>query len=115
MKASTTARFILALPFATLACVAMFFQLGAVGLLSGIAWLLLVGFQELVRPIPRSEVWPTLIVVGAFLAAGLTFPFLHLRATAPNAVLRGILSVALWLFWLWVIHQRWQKERGIRA
>jgi prepilin signal peptidase PulO-like enzyme (type II secretory pathway) len=115
MKTSTLVRFVLAVVFATLACIAMFMQLGAVGLLSGVAWLLLTGFSELIRPIPPRELWPTFVVGGVFLAVALTSPFLHLHTTTQNAVVRAIASLAFWLFWMWAIHRRWQKEKGADA
>jgi hypothetical protein len=114
MKSSTIIRFVLAAVFATLACAGLLAHVINSAMLFSISWLLIVGREELTRPIPRNEKWPTLIVIGIFLAVMLTLPFLHLptmRNELANGFSNPVVVAALWISWMWVIYRRWQREK----
>ncbi|HEV2328306.1 MAG TPA: hypothetical protein VGY56_05910 [Verrucomicrobiae bacterium] len=112
MKTSTIIRFVLAALFATLACVGWLFGITGIVALSAVAWLLLMGRSELTKPIPRKELWPTFLVIGIFLAALLTLPFLHLSPLPePHGGIRTVFAVATWVLWMCAIYYRWRRER----
>ena len=110
MKTSTIIRFVLAALFATLACVSLFAGFFGAGASSAVAWLLLMGRTELTKPIPRGEWWVGLLGVGVFVAIIVALHLFHLPE--PHGAVRLVVSVALWLLWMWGIYYRWQKEKG---
>lgn len=113
MKKSFIVKMFAAVVFATLASIGLATAVPGAAGLWGISWLLLVAPGDLTRPIPRSERWWTFLLVGLLLAVLLTLPFLHLHLPpAPTQPARVAVAVPIWLFWLWAINRRWQREKG---
>lgn len=114
MKASTIIRFILATLLVTLACIGLLYNINMAGLF-GLGWLLL-NPSELTRPIPRGERWKAVLFTAIFVAALLTLPFLRLdQLPAPRLPFRIIGAALMWLGWLWIIYQRWRREKQQRT
>ncbi len=81
-----------------------------------VSWLLVMGREDLTRPIPRNERRLMFLVIGILLAVMLPLPFLRLRLSAAGSAVTHGLShpvtvVALWMIWMWAICRGWQREK----
>ncbi|HTB82790.1 MAG TPA: hypothetical protein VK742_03980 [Candidatus Sulfotelmatobacter sp.] len=113
MKISFIIRMVAAAVATSLASLGYLVAVSGSTVLFCVSWILLVPHGELTRPIPRSEWWSTLCMVGGLVAVLLTLPFLHLHSpSAPSASARFAVAVALWLVYMWAIYRRWQREKG---
>ena len=119
VKRSTVIRFVLAVVFGTLACVALLAHVPGVPILfMFLGSLLVTGTKEYTRPLSRKEGRQTIFWTAVFLAVMFTGIFLNLRSKAVPA--RDFPSdfsshpgfvVPVWLCWLAVIYYQWKRQR----
>ena len=111
----THIRFALAACFATLGCAGLLAQAGTIAIGFSVATLLCQGRAELTRPIPRRELWPTVAIIGAFIAVVITMPFVKMLSEG-DSILKVLshpeIVAAIWALWLWAIYKSWRREKG---
>jgi amino acid transporter len=111
MKTSTIIRFVLAVLFATLACVGLLFGITGIVVLWVVPYLLLMERSEFTRQVSRKELWIALIAFGVLLALIVVLDILHIRGPEPSGVVRLVLGVVMWIAWMAAIFYRWRREK----
>jgi uncharacterized membrane protein YccC len=114
MKTSLNVRFGIAAVLITAGC-ALFLAQVYSWLPFGLALLFWMPRSELTRPIPRPELWGTLGVLVALIAAAIAAKYV-LPSSAADVMKRVLshpaLLVPFWFFVMWGLFRQWRIQRG---
>jgi hypothetical protein len=115
MKNGLIIRFSIAEMLISLGCLLLLTGFSGIGIFFGLAVLFYMPRSELNRPIPRTELWMSLGILAAFIAAVVACKFLvpvSIGTSIQRIIRHPAFVVPLWLLMLGGLYCHWQQQRN---